>query len=370
MKILLLAMAGMLAAQPSIRLEPALITECRDGAGVASVIWNAQGRQPVTIYAGETPMSGPEPSSGAVRTGEWVNDGMQFFLRDAAGDSIASARAVVRCGAGSWWPLDVGNEWHFRLNSRAVTGAHTVWRVARKERIDGLDWSVLDPGPTGPAYLRADADGRIYRLPANGREELLVDPLGWTNGTWVVGGRNPQGVTLAGTFPEELIWRGPIIGLGMESGRLGRGVGPTYFQTNVIAGSSGGFGSGLTLLEAVIGGARIVPNYPRVELSLETQSVDYGSRSARNCAIPCYFVACFGADPPTAYKPCMEASVRGGAGRLALLDPAGGTVFETVADGWVRIPLYREPATLLPAGKYSVKATVNGAAVTLPLDIQ
>jgi hypothetical protein len=124
------------------------------------------------------------------------------------------------------------------------------------------------------------------------------------------------------------------------------------------------------LLEAVIGGAHFLPNYPRVELSLETQSVNLTGKSARNCAIPCYFVACFGADPPNTYKPCMEASVKGGNGRLALLDPSGTPVFETAADGWVRIPLYREPATVLPAGKYSVAATVNGATMTLPLDIQ
>ena len=370
MKILLFVVAGVLAAQPSIRVEPAVITACQDGRGAVTVIWDSGGPAPLTLFAGESAMSGPEAAAGSSRTGSWVSEGMVFSLRSAGGQTLASVRAALRCDAGSWWPLDLGKEWHFRRNDRAVTGAHSVWRVARKEQIDGVEWSVLDPGPAGPARLRAESDGRIFRLAADGRAVLLVDPSGLSEGAWVVGGRSPNAITLAGSFSEELNWRGPIAGLGRESGRLARGVGPTYYQTDVIAGSSGGFGVGYTLLEAVIGGARFVPNYPRVELSLETQTVNFSVKSARNCAIPCYFVACFGADLPTAYKPCMEASVRGGAGKLALLDPSGAPVFETEANGWVRIPLYREPATLLPAGKYSVAATVNGTTVTLPLEIQ
>ena len=120
----------------------------------------------------------------------------------------------------------------------------------------------------------------------------------------------------------------------------------------------------------MINGARFVPNYPQVGLSLESQTVTYGDKSVRNCTVPCYFVACFGADLPTTYKPCLEASVRGGNGWLALLDPSGTPVFETAANGWVRIPLYREPDTLLAPGRYTVSATVNGSTVTLSLQIR
>ena len=79
-----------------------------------------------------------------------------------------------------------------------------------------------------------------------------------------------------------------------------------------------------------------------------------------------------GADLPLAYKPCMEASVRGGGpnGKLTLLDPDGKPVFESAADGWVRIPLYTGNDTPLPPGRYSVTATVDGTTVALPLDIQ
>lgn len=370
MKILLFAAAGLLAAAPSVRIEPAVITACQNGVGQATIFWDGEGATPVTLFAGDSPMTGLESTAGSTRTGLWVTDGMIFSLRTASGQSIASSRAVLKCDSGGWWPLEVGNEWTFRVNDRSITGAHVVWRVARKEEIDGVQWSVLDPGPGGPARLRADADGRIYRLAADGRESLLLDPSGIDRGTWVVGARNPTAITLAGTFSDELTWQGPIAGLGQESGRLARGVGPTYYQTNVIAGSSGGFGSGYTLLEAVVGGARWTPSYSNVELSLETQRANLSAKAARNCAIPCYFTACFGADLPSTYKPCMEANVRGGSGNLVLTDPTGAVVFEAPARGWVRIPLYRDPAVPLTPGRYTVTATVNGSTVSLPLTIE
>ncbi len=371
MKVQLFALAAFAAAAaPSVRLEPAVITSCRNGSGQAIVLWNRAGAAPVTLYAGESPMTGQEGPSGSVRTGLWVTDGLVFTLRDAAGQTLASATASVKCDRGGWWPLEVGNEWHFRLNNRLVTGSHAVWRVARKEEIDGVQWSVLDPGPNGPTRLRSDGEGRIYRLDASGREILLLGPAGIETGAWAPGGRTPNAGTLAGTFSDELSWTGPVAGLGKESGRLARGVGPTYYQVDVVAGSSGGFGEGLTLLEAVVGGARFSPDYPRIGLVLEAKTVRFGVKSARNCAIPCYFTACFGADLPTTYKPCIEVSVSGGAGKLTLLDPSGAPVFETPAPGgWVRIPLYREPATLLPAGRYTVQATVDGTTIAHPLDI-
>ncbi len=370
MKLVLFVAAGVLAAAPAIRLEPAVITACQNGSGVATVFWNSDGVAPVTIYAGDSPMSGAEPAIGSARTGVWVADGMVFSIRDAAGQTLASVTASVRCGGLNWWPLDAGNEWHFRRNDRVSTGEHSVWRVLRKEMVNGVEWTVMGGVPTAISRIRVDAEGRIYALAANGAESLLIDPSGQQRGTWAVTGQTATAVTLAGTFSEELSWLTEVMGLGRDSGRLARGIGPTYFQSNVIAGSSGGFGSGYTLLEAVIGGARFMPNYPRMELSLETQLVDFGVKSARNCALPCYFVACFGADLPGTYKPCVEASVRGGPGRLALLDASGSPVFEAPANGWVRIPLYRAPATLLPVGKYSVAATVNGTTVKLPLEIR
>jgi hypothetical protein len=370
MLILFFAAAAALAAAPSIRLEPEVIVDCRDGAGAATVFWDSDGPAPVTVFAGESPLNGAEPATGSAQTGFWITDGLPFTLRDSAGRTLASVRAAVRCGSRPWWPLAVGNEWHFRWNSRTITGAHAVWRVARKESVNGVEWAVLSGAPSTFSRLRADAEGRLYIPAANGADRLLLDPLGLEPGLWNVSGRRTAAETLAGTFPDELTFQGAVSGLERVSGRLVRGVGPSYYQIDVVAGSSGGFGSGYTLLEVVAaGGARFRPNYPGVELLLESKMVDFASKSARNCAVPCYFVACFGADSPGTYKPCIEASVRG-ADRLTLLDPAGNPVYETNGEGWMRIPLYRPPAIPLPAGVYGVRATGAAATVLIPLEIK
>ena len=134
MRFLLFWAAGVLTfAAPAIRLEPAVITACQNGSGAATVFWNSDGVALVTIYAGDTPMSGAEPGTGSAKTGVWVTDGMAFTVRDAAGQTLASVNAAVRCGALPWWPLDVGNQWYFRRNDRVSTGEHSVWRVLRKE---------------------------------------------------------------------------------------------------------------------------------------------------------------------------------------------------------------------------------------------
>ena len=156
--------AGVLAAGPSVRLDPAVITACQNGSGQATVFWDGDGAAPVTLFAGDSAMTGAEATTGSTRTGLWVTDGMIFSLRNAAGQTLASATASLKCETGAYWPLDVGNEWHFRVNDRAVTGAHAVWRVTGKQEVDGVIWAVLNPGPYGRTLLRNDSDGRLYRL--------------------------------------------------------------------------------------------------------------------------------------------------------------------------------------------------------------
>ena len=370
MKSLVFLAAAAVAMAQSVRIDPPVITACENGAGQATIFWDGAGIPRVTLFVGDTPMTGQEPTTGATRTGPWVTDGMVFTLRNPSGQALASARAVVKCDAGGWFPLDVGNEWHLRRNDRVITGAHSVWRVVRKEQVNGVDWAVLSGTPSDLTRLRSDPEGRLYTLSPTGVERLLLDPTGSQPAIWQETARSPTAITLAGVFSEELTWLGTTVPLSRNTGRLARGVGPTYYQSDVVAGSSGGFGVSYTLLEAVIGGARFVPNYPSVELSLETRAVNLGVKSARNCALPCYFVACFGADAPNTYKPCIEANVRGGTGRLTLADPAGNPVFESPATGWVRIPLYTGQSTPLPPGRYTVSATVNGNTATLPLTIE
>lgn len=337
-------------------------------------MWNSEGISPVTVRVLGVAMTGDEPAIGSAESGFWVTDGMEFSLSGPNGAVLARVKATVRCGSsGPWWPLDPGNEWTFRTRDRSQTGGHAVWRIARIERINGKDWAVFNPGPPQVERVRSEPDGRIYRLRNDGIEELLIDPNGAEIGAWQITGRLGPADTLAGSFGEQVAWTERVFSLIQSSGRLARGAGPVAFGTSVIAGSSGGFGSGYELLEALIQGVRYAPSYARLELLVETPVADISGRKARNCAVPCYFVACGlvpGADPPGTYKPCMEASVRGGTAQLRLIDPSGTTVFETAAEGWVRIPLYRPGPVDLPAGNYTVTATTAVATVTAPLVIR
>ena len=59
MKILLFVAAGVLAAQPSIRLEPAVIPACQNGRGAVIVFWASGNTRHLTILiAAQISMSG------------------------------------------------------------------------------------------------------------------------------------------------------------------------------------------------------------------------------------------------------------------------------------------------------------------------
>jgi hypothetical protein len=68
-----------------------------------------------------------------------------------------------------------------------------------------------------------------------------------------------------------------------------------------------------TLVEAdVAGGIHFSALQSTMELSIESLNLDVSGMKATNCAVPCYFAACYpapGADPAGTYKPCAQARV-------------------------------------------------------------
>ena len=69
--------------------------------GVTSLSWNAPGRNSLQIFAGSTLFAGGLGSSGSVNTGNWVNEGMVFSLKDPAnGQTLATVTVHTSAGGG------------------------------------------------------------------------------------------------------------------------------------------------------------------------------------------------------------------------------------------------------------------------------
>ncbi len=141
----------------------------------------------------------------------------------------------------------------------------------------------------------------------------------------------------------------------------------------MVSGSSGGFLSGETLIEAFVSGKLYkfpASNTPAVQLELATQF--------RNCAVPCYYATCgLGSpvDPPNANKPCLEARLTAsglspGSSFLLAISGSGGTLLYSQQIPlsssqpvlYQSLPFYDQrstgsPITLFPKGDYFITLT-------------
>jgi hypothetical protein len=180
--------------------------------------------------------------------------------------------------------------------------------------------------------------------------------------------------------------------LDIERGTLARGIGLLSSTTVMNTGSSGGDTMIRTLVEAeVAGGIHFPALQSSMELGMESLNLNVSGMQVTNCAIPCYFVACYiaGADPAGTYKPCAQARVAlknwpAGQSRtvtLQLLAPGGAAAFNQTltldsapSDSvtFVQVPLYSAPNVALAAGAYQLSAaTADGAAQsTVTLRVQ
>src|SRR5260370_28392390 len=181
-------------AQPILQIRPYVVTECSQfGLGRATIAWNYPGRGPVQVRVGPAAvaMTGLQPPIGSGDTGNWVSDGLLFTLVDSGGQELARATARVKCSpfpdpiaaallSTSYFPLQVGNEWVYRIDSRVGTANYVTMRVAGVRIVNDQAWySVLtgeDPKTAIETLYRADQQGRIYQLDRNGREILWLDP--------------------------------------------------------------------------------------------------------------------------------------------------------------------------------------------------
>ncbi|MDP3000281.1 MAG: hypothetical protein Q8N47_22540 [Bryobacterales bacterium] len=377
-------LGGVLSAQvATLTIAPPVITECRGGVGHAVLSWRAP--EPVEVRVGGAsgpPFTGIEPAEGSAATGDWVGDGMKFALVSASGVPYAEAVARVDCGSAlpllgqglerlGYLPLQVGNRWVYRNNSRVATSTYTTQTIVRSEERGGETWYVAAVGDSEIMY-RTDAEGRIFRWA--GGEELLLDPhpAPRPEALLKVESRRGPTATAFGWFPAAVDYNRmqPLL---FERGTYVAGLGLVSSTSNIVAGSSGGFSNSAELVEARIGGRLWFRQpAPALELAVESTVLEVTAKRVANCAVPCYFVACGiagGSDPPGTYKPCFRVRVgleRQPAGvlELALVDDRERVATRVSVPAPARpddviqyqLPLYAQPNQPFPAGAYRLTA--------------
>jgi hypothetical protein len=356
------------ASGATLSISPEVVYDCTNGMGRVTLTWaGASGPVEVRVNGTRgTSMTGLAGPAGSASSGDWVSEGMTFFLVNELGEVEAQATAHVRCGGappareGSYYPLQVGNQWVYRVNSRMVTSDYVRYSVTGTEQLAGVTYARItsDTG-TVISRLRSDSEGRIFQWSGNA-ETILMDPA-----------LAPR-ETLAGPLGPfaEVAHVTNRSALGRDERYYARGVGLVKSDSTMLTGSSGGFVFGLELVEARLdGGSRLALPASQLSLSIENTVLDVTGRKVTNCAVPSYCAACglIGADPPGTFKPCVQARVEGRPGvELELQNAAGQTVFRLAPTQsplrYVQVPLYSRPNEPLPPGVYTLLARIRGEA--------
>ena len=298
--------------------------------------------------------------------------------------------------AGSYFPLEVGNRWVFRDDSRIGTAAYETWRVDRTQDVSGKTYSVFTilfaDSVIGESFFRADDQGRIFVLTGSG-EQLFLDARPAADpGMLRPGGSGGTYQSALGSFADTLKYTNPMGALEVETGVLGRGVGLLSSAVNMLTGSSGGFVIGRTLVEAAVAGGAIhfTAGAAGLHVGMESLTLDVTGKNVTNCVLPCYFVACgFGVppDPPGTYKPCARARVglenwpadASRSVRLRFLAPDRTVLYDqsvtlVAAPGEVtlttQIPLYSAPNQPDPPGSYQLTAATDDGSAQSAVTVQ
>ena len=410
--------AALLAQSPSLSIAPPVITECVAGRGSARLLGNSLGPGLVQVRIGDAQgpaMTGREAPAGSAQTGGWVSNGLVFVLVADARAELARVTAKVICDAtpdplegalavGAWFPLQVGNQWVYRYDSRFLTSAYTTWTITGVEQRKDRTYFVLSSIPgAGPSdnMLRSDGEGRIYRIrdTAPQTEELWLDPTASPDPSAVLKIRQRDLIykSALGTFSGGIV-SDTSPGLIKETGTFVRGLGLVERRVSLQSGSSGGFSDGLQLVSVRFGkGIRLAVPAITFQFGAESTRLDVTNKNVTNCAVPCFFAACGiggGGDPPNTYKPCFQAllniqrpNVDGGVltAEVELRDPADRQVFQatvplTMADvltdftAFQQVPLYAKPNEPFAAGDYRLNGRLkrNGedaGSTSLPIRI-
>ena len=364
----------------TLTITPSDNYNCQNGESTAVISWSgASGPVQVHVMQPTGPaLTGVRDPSGSVTTGNWVSDGLQFFLVDQSGVVEAAATAHVSCGGtaqtldqgltgGSYFPLQVGNTWVYRYNNREVTASYVIWTITGTEVINGMTYDERSSGRVIVGRYRGDDTGVIHTLTASG-DHVYLDPT--ASAAQATSYSGPLG-----TFPGALGIASNTNSLESDQSVFVRGFGLANLQAQMLSGSSGGFLDSMDLVEARLNGVRLsVPN-ASVSLGIESTDLDLTDQTAPNCPLPCYYVACgIGGpppDPPGTYRPCVEIRLETTALQTAntvqvqFLDSTGAVIYSTAASwtiraansfDYIRVPLYTIPASTTPSKRLHAPA--------------
>jgi hypothetical protein len=377
------------AAGATLTITPAVSFDCTAGLAGVTLAWTGATNQ-AQIHVGTangTQLTGIVDSTGTTATGQWVYDGLSFYLVDQSGATEASAVAHVNCGGtprttttlagGSYFPLTVGNTWVYKYNSRGVTNSYMVNSITDIQTVGGQTYFVLRqtiPAGEPSMLLRSDINGVIWQNTSSG-DQVYLDP--GATGVQKTGYSGALGSFTDAVMPPATVFGG----LTRTSLIYVRGIGLVSSQSLLMTGSSGGFTDGYDLVDAQVDGVHFSIPAPTLSLSIENTTLDLTNQMAPNCAIPCYFAACSlgGADPAGTYRPCAQTRVdssgapTGTAVSVQLTDASGTAVFTSDAPSglaYLRLPLYTTNIAagtfkVLSPGNYTLQATMTNGGSTI-----
>ncbi len=394
--LLLLSVVPLHAA--TLTIEPAVIYDCTGTFAKATVRWKgASGPVQVLVGPSQVAFTGLSDTSGTAETGTWVADGLEFRLVNQRGEVEALSTAHVACGAdevpanglvsNSYFPLQPGNTWTYKMDSRVGTSEYAIWTVTGMRRVADRWYSEITTtvgNNSAVISLFREEAGIVYRLTGTAsepREEVFLNPRAVKHGAFS---------NSLGSYPDAA-FQTDQPALTRDERVFVRGVGLARDNTVLLTGSSGGFVSSMELIDFHLAtGPRVeAPVSPRISVSIDTLFLDITGKQLTNCAIPCYFAACgLGSpvDPPGTYKPCVRTRIEAAAQgnfqleltltgltgemyRSATLDASGDTV------RYIQMPLYGDGNRPFPAGKYLLTARMKSGSAPLgtaqmPVDIR
>lgn len=384
MRLVLPLLGSLICSAASFTIDPPVIYDCNGSVGKAILRWNGvPGHIRILVGPERALFAESSEATGSAETGTWVGDELEFRLVSDRLDTELMARAQVRCNAQnvpangitseSFYPLEVGNTWIYRVDSRSVTSGYLTWTVVSERTVGGYVYAELrNRNPDGipanvPLLLRQAPDGAIWKFTGtadNPREELYVNPNAEEHHAFF---------NALGSYPDA-VFQTVQVPLQRETRVFVRGVGLVRLRADLLTGSSGGLVQSLELVEySLANGVRVTNPAAGISLSAERAVFDVTGRNVTDCEVPCYNAACGlgGSQPQPGYRPCARTRVEvHGLGEfwtnLEMLDSAGRTVFRRTSLGpvtqpvaYLQVPLFSEPDKPLPPGLYTLVARTD-----------